>query len=106
MILMCFWQTNHMTSATSLYLIAIQVQGAPGHVAQYRGAVHCLKCILREEGPGAFYRGTLSSYLKVCPSIAVTYGLYAFIIQLWGIGGLRSALILARLRLVEVTPKY
>lgn len=69
----------------------MQVQGAPGHVAQYRSALHCLRCILKEEGPKAFYRGTLSSYLKVCPSIAVTYGLYAFIIQLWGIGGLRSA---------------
>ena len=70
-----------------------QVQGAPGHVAQYKSAMHCLQCILKEEGPKAFYRGTLSSYLKVCPSIAVTYGLYAFIIQLWGIGGLRSAYV-------------
>ncbi|KAK9838222.1 hypothetical protein WJX84_010632 [Apatococcus fuscideae] len=81
-----------MTSTMPIEVVMrrLQVQGAPGHIAQYKSAMHCLQCILREEGPKAFYRGTLSSYLKVCPSIAVTYGLYAFIIQLWGIGGLRQ----------------
>lgn len=37
-----------------------------GRPVLYRGAVDCVQQILRAEGPRAFYRGMLCSYLKVC----------------------------------------
>ncbi|KAK9813123.1 hypothetical protein WJX72_009417 [[Myrmecia] bisecta] len=67
----------------------LQVQGSPGHPVLYHGLRHAIVKMARDEGPGAFFRGSLSSYLKVAPSIGATYFLYALIVQLWGIRGLR-----------------
>ena len=55
-----------------LVMRRLQVQGRPGFPQQYRGAVDCVSQMLRKEGVASFWRGSLSSYLKVVPSIAAT----------------------------------
>ena len=43
----------------------LQVQGHPGKPVLYKNAVHCFRTMLQQEGFRSFYRGMLSSYMKV-----------------------------------------
>ena len=43
----------------------MQVQGSPGHPVKYRGLADCFAVMARDEGLKSFYRGTISSYMKV-----------------------------------------
>ena len=53
-------------------LCVVQIQGFEqarrpfGRVGKYRGAMHCLVTVYREEGVLAFYKGTSPAVLKVC----------------------------------------
>lgn len=67
----------------------LQVQGRPGFPRLYTGAMDCATQMLRQEGVAAFWRGSLSSFAKVAPSIAATRLLYETIVELRGIGGVR-----------------
>ncbi|GAB4821098.1 hypothetical protein N2152v2_008144 [Parachlorella kessleri] len=67
----------------------LQVQGRPGFPQQYRGALDCVSQMLHREGVASFWRGSLSSYLKVVPSIAATRLLYESLVKVGGIGGVR-----------------
>ncbi|KAL4856804.1 Calcium-binding mitochondrial carrier protein [Chlorella vulgaris] len=67
----------------------LQVQGRPGFPRQYSGPLNCTLLMLRQEGVSSFWRGSLSSFAKVVPSIAATRVLYEAIVELRGIGGVR-----------------
>lgn len=67
----------------------LQVQGRPGFPRQYSGPLNCTVLMLRQEGVSSFWRGSLSSFAKVVPSIAATRVLYEAIVELRGIGGVR-----------------
>ncbi len=43
----------------------VQVQGSPGHPVKYRSMADCFRVMLAEEGLRSFYRGTVSSFMKV-----------------------------------------
>ncbi|PRW34020.1 calcium-binding mitochondrial carrier S -3-like [Chlorella sorokiniana] len=67
----------------------LQVQGRPGFPRKYTGMLDCAGQMLRQEGISSFWRGSLSSFAKVAPSIAATRLLYESIVELRGIGGVR-----------------
>ena len=50
----------------------LQVQGQPGFPRQYAGVVDCTSQMLRQEGVASLWRGSLSSFAKVLPSIDAT----------------------------------
>lgn len=52
------------------------MQGSPGHPVKYRSMAECFAVMAREEGLGAFWRGTVSSWMKVVPSIAIVRFMY------------------------------
>ena len=56
---------QQLFSGVNLSLFCSQVQGHPGRPFLYRNATHCFKTIFQQEGFRAFYRGMLSSYMKV-----------------------------------------
>jgi solute carrier family 25 phosphate transporter 23/24/25/41 len=64
----------------------MQIQGAPGHPVKYNSMVDCVRVLMREEGPKAFYRGTVSSWMKVVPSIAIVRYMYEVINAFTGQG--------------------
>ena len=43
------------------------MQGHPGKPVLYKNAVDCFQTMLQQEGFRSFYRGMLSSYMKVQP---------------------------------------
>ena len=43
----------------------MQVQGSPGYPVQYTSTIDCARQMFAKEGLRAFWRGTISSYLKV-----------------------------------------
>ncbi|XP_010549230.1 PREDICTED: mitochondrial adenine nucleotide transporter ADNT1-like, partial [Tarenaya hassleriana] len=43
---------------------------------QYRGMVHALSTVLREEGPRALYRGWLPSVIGVVPYVGLNFAVY------------------------------
>lgn len=67
----------------------LQVQGRPGYPVRYKGLGDCVLSMLRQEGVSTFWRGSVSTYLKVVPSIAATRLLYEGIVAYRGIGGVR-----------------
>ncbi|PSC76347.1 calcium-binding mitochondrial carrier S -1 [Micractinium conductrix] len=67
----------------------LQAQGRPGFPRRYSGSLDCAAQMLRGEGLAAFWRGSLSSFAKVVPSVAATRLLYESIVELRGIGGVR-----------------
>lgn len=50
----------------------MQVQGRPGFPRKYASTADCAAQLLRNEGAAIFWRGSLSSFAKIVPSIAAT----------------------------------
>lgn len=50
----------------------LQAQGRPGFPRRYTGSLDCAVQMLRQEGPASFWRGSVSTALKIVPSIAAT----------------------------------
>ena len=50
-----------------------QVQGSPGRPVLYSGFRNCFASVWRTEGPAAFYRGSLFSFMKVGTSLFPLY---------------------------------
>ena len=40
---------------------------------RYRGMIHAATSIIRMEGIGALYRGLLPNYIKVIPSVSISF---------------------------------
>lgn len=70
-------------------MVSLQIQGSPGYETRYANGLQCAAHMLREEGIKSFWRGSLSSYMKVVPSIAAVRFLYEGIVAWYGIGGVR-----------------
>lgn len=49
---------------------------------KYRGVVHCFSTILREEGWGALFRGTLPRVMIIGPMFSITFAMFEFF-QSW-----------------------
>eukprot|EP00887_Chlorella_sp_A99_P002895 scaffold6.g2895.t1 len=62
----------------------LQVQGALGRPVLYRGTLHCLASIARDEGAAGFFAASLPLYLKVAPSIGCMYMLFEVLMQTGG----------------------
>ncbi|KAK9805411.1 hypothetical protein WJX73_002357 [Symbiochloris irregularis] len=68
----------------------LQIQGREGHPHLYAGSWECAKRMVAAEGLTSLYRGSLSSYMKVLPSICVVRFLYEGLMQAWGTGGIHK----------------
>ncbi|MCL7045762.1 hypothetical protein MKW94_027563 [Papaver nudicaule] len=53
--------------------ITVQTEASP---YQYRGMVHALSTVLREEGPRALYKGWLPSVIGVVPYVGLNFAVY------------------------------
>lgn len=53
--------------------ITVQTESSP---FQYRGMVHALSTVLREEGPRALYKGWLPSVIGVVPYVGLNFAVY------------------------------
>ena len=47
----------------------------------YRGALDCMRQVVREEGIAGFYAASLPSYLKVAPSIGCMYFIFELLMS-------------------------
>lgn len=72
-----------------MFMTRLQIQGSPGYETKYTSGLQCAAHMLRNEGIKSFWRGSLSSYMKVVPSIAAVRFLYEGIVAWYGIGGVR-----------------
>lgn len=77
----------------------LQAQGRPGFPRRYRGSMDCTVQMLRQEGPASFWRGSVSTALKIVPSIAATRWVEWVALLLW-VPGAWSALQLGLLGLL------
>mmetsp|Transcript_9066 Transcript_9066/g.27222 ORF Transcript_9066/g.27222 Transcript_9066/m.27222 type:complete len:424 (+) Transcript_9066:234-1505(+) len=68
----------------------MQVQGSPGHPVKYKSMADCFAVMAREEGLGSFWRGTVSSWMKVVPSIAIVRFMYEVMNSFQGSSGIRG----------------
>lgn len=68
----------------------MQVQGSPGHPVRYSSMLNCFVVLARDEGLASFWRGTVSSWMKVVPSIGIVRFMYEVINNFQGGGGIRS----------------
>jgi len=51
----------------------------------YKGPLHCLKVSLQEEGSSFLFRGIGSTVIRAFPMNAVTFGVFSFIMNKWGL---------------------
>jgi len=64
----------------------LQTQGTPGHPKIYeRGARSCIGEIWKSEGLRGFYRGLLTTYMKVIPAMGITFGVYEIAVMRFGL---------------------
>ena len=54
----------------------MQLSGSQGQAICYSGYWHCIRSMLRQEGPGAFYRGLAVNCLKVLPGATIQFLAY------------------------------
>jgi solute carrier family 25 thiamine pyrophosphate transporter 19 len=66
----------------------LQVQGFEaargkfGRVRLYSGALHCVATVLTEEGPRAFYKGSIPALTKASLSVSVSFCTYEKVLKL------------------------
>jgi solute carrier family 25 phosphate transporter 23/24/25/41 len=64
----------------------LQTQGTPGHPDKYEhGASTCIKQIWKSGGLRGFYRGLLTTYMKIIPAMGITFGVYEIAIMKFGL---------------------
>lgn len=68
----------------------MQVQGSPGHPIRFTSMMNCFAVMAREEGISSFWRGTISSWLKVVPSIGIVRFMYEVMNGFQSSGGIRG----------------
>jgi len=70
---------------TPIDVVKTRLQGLESH--KYRGVIHCVTSIIRDEGLLAFYKGTTPRLARVCLDVAIVFTIYDKIIslldQLW-----------------------
>jgi solute carrier family 25 citrate transporter 1 len=52
------------------------VQIVPGEKPKYDGVTGCIKTMLQEEGPRAFYKGLTPRLMRIVPGQAITFMAY------------------------------
>lgn len=68
----------------------MQVQGSPGHPVRFTSMMNCFAVMAREEGIRSFWRGTVSSWMKVVPSIGIVRFMYEVMNNFQGSRGIRG----------------
>jgi len=63
----------------------LMVQGHGGAQQKYRNGAHAAVTIVREEGVRGLYRGILPSYMKVIPTVSLTWLSYEVMKKFFGI---------------------
>ena len=53
----------------------MQVAGMQGR-AVYRGTLHCMQSIIKEQGIGGLYRGLAPSCIKLMPAAGISFMCY------------------------------
>ena len=61
----------------------LMVQGHGGAQQKYRNGAHAAVTIVREEGVRGLYRGILPSYMKVIPTVSLTWLSYEVMKVCW-----------------------
>ncbi|KAH8232245.1 hypothetical protein KR032_002542 [Drosophila birchii] len=59
---------------TPLDVIKTRMQGL--EASKYKNTAHCAMMIMKNEGPAAFYKGTLPRLGRVCLDVAITFMIY------------------------------
>lgn len=68
----------------------LQVQGREGHPVLYGSSWECCRRMIAAEGVTSLWRGSMSTYMKVAPSIGVVRFLYEGLLQYYGVGGIHK----------------
>jgi len=63
---------------TPIDVVKTRLQGLEAH--KYRGVVHCVSSIIKNEGLLAFYKGTTPRLARVCLDVAIVFTIYDKII--------------------------
>lgn len=63
-----------MFGNTPLDVVKTRMQGL--EAAKYKSTIHCASQILKNEGPMAFYKGTVPRLSRVCLDVAITFMIY------------------------------
>ncbi|KAI4454929.1 succinate/fumarate mitochondrial transporter-related [Holotrichia oblita] len=66
---------------TPLDVVKTRMQGL--EASQYKGTFDCIMKILKNEGPLAFYKGTLPRLSRVCLDVAITFMIYDSFMELF-----------------------
>ncbi|PAA59827.1 hypothetical protein BOX15_Mlig005712g1, partial [Macrostomum lignano] len=66
---------------TPIDVVKTRMQGLEAH--KYRSTAHCFVKIWREEGPLAFYKGTVPRLSRVCLDVAITFMIYDSFMELF-----------------------
>ncbi|CDS41379.1 tricarboxylate transport protein [Echinococcus multilocularis] len=66
---------------TPLDVIKTRMQGFEAH--KYKNTLHCALKILREEGPMAFYKGTVPRLTRVCLDVCITFVIYDSLMEVF-----------------------
>jgi len=61
-------------------VVKSRMQGLDAH--KYKSTLHCVKEMLRNEGPLAFYKGVTPRLTRVCCEVGITMSLYGEIVKL------------------------
>ena len=70
-LLIRYWKNAKISE----YRISVsRMQGLEAH--KYKNTFHCAKQIMLNEGPRAFYKGTIPRMSRVCLDVAITFMIY------------------------------
>jgi solute carrier family 25 phosphate transporter 23/24/25/41 len=73
-----------ITYPTDLIRRRMQLQGTSGvDLPKYNGTMDCIKTMIRTEGVRSLYKGLIPCFMKVVPSMAVSFMLYEFLRKTW-----------------------
>ncbi|CAG8566853.1 9754_t:CDS:2 [Acaulospora morrowiae] len=72
-------------------VVRTRLRQLPSEGAKYKGLVHCVKTIFKEEGFSAFYGGMTAHVMRVVPNAAIMFFCYELILQYGGVNNNSSS---------------
>jgi solute carrier family 25 phosphate transporter 23/24/25/41 len=76
-----------LTYPTDLVRRRMQLQGAKGHfdLERYENTMDCIRKTIKKEGVKGLYKGMVPCFLKVVPSMAISFTTYELLKTFWKI---------------------